>query len=136
MTCPPLPLGHSPRRRATLTSCSSSSSSSLLVTHLFPPLFPLILLLLLHSPSSSAYSSSPGSSFVYQCPMFSYMSPFAINYCGTGSIFHYYVCCDYNPTECCVRLETWAIICLVLIGLLTLFGCLGCCVVCFIMQRR
>uniref|UniRef100_A0A914H3E3 Nematode cuticle collagen N-terminal domain-containing protein n=1 Tax=Globodera rostochiensis TaxID=31243 RepID=A0A914H3E3_GLORO len=94
------------------------------------------ILLFFHNPfPSGAYSSSPGSSLVYQCPMFSYMSPYALNYCGTGSIFHYYVCCEYNPTECCLRLETWAIIGLVLLGLLTVLGCLGCCALCFIIQR-
>uniref|UniRef100_A0A183BM77 Col_cuticle_N domain-containing protein n=1 Tax=Globodera pallida TaxID=36090 RepID=A0A183BM77_GLOPA len=89
-------------------------------------LFFILLLFFQHPFPSGAYSSSPGSSLVYQCPMFSYMSPYALNYCGTGSIFHYYVCCEYNPTECCFRLETWAIIGLVLLGLLTVLGCLGC----------
>ncbi|PAV88083.1 hypothetical protein WR25_09099 isoform B [Diploscapter pachys] len=29
--------------------------------------------------------------------------------CGPGSIFHHWVCCDYNPYDCCVQLEVWVV---------------------------
>uniref|UniRef100_A0A914LE99 Uncharacterized protein n=1 Tax=Meloidogyne incognita TaxID=6306 RepID=A0A914LE99_MELIC len=55
--------------------------------------------------------------------------------CGTGSLFHYYICCDYNPTECCLQLEPWLMLALIILGLLSLCGCIGC-LLCFIAQRK
>uniref|UniRef100_A0A0N4Z2M9 CX domain-containing protein n=1 Tax=Parastrongyloides trichosuri TaxID=131310 RepID=A0A0N4Z2M9_PARTI len=30
--------------------------------------------------------------------------------CGTGSIFHYWSCCEENPFMCCMRFETWFVV--------------------------
>nr|CAD2173715.1 unnamed protein product [Meloidogyne enterolobii] len=79
------------------------------------------------------------SGFVYRCPITVaptiYIPPYGINYCGTGSLFHYYICCDYNPTECCLQLEPWLMLALIILGLLSLCGCVGC-LLCFIAQRK
>ncbi|KAK0419222.1 hypothetical protein QR680_014024 [Steinernema hermaphroditum] len=50
------------------------------------------------------------------------------NYCGVDSIFHYYTCCDYNPTECCLHLEPWFIVVLVIVCILLVLCCVGCAV--------
>ncbi|CAJ0942640.1 unnamed protein product, partial [Mesorhabditis belari] len=46
--------------------------------------------------------------------------------CGQESIFHHYRCCDYNQYECCIELETWFIIFLIIFGI----GLLICCCLC------
>uniref|UniRef100_A0A0N5BY48 CX domain-containing protein n=1 Tax=Strongyloides papillosus TaxID=174720 RepID=A0A0N5BY48_STREA len=30
--------------------------------------------------------------------------------CGTGSVFHYWTCCEENPFMCCLKFETWFIV--------------------------
>ncbi|CAI4229715.1 unnamed protein product [Auanema sp. JU1783] len=47
-------------------------------------------------------------------------------FCGTDSIFHHWTCCPYNPVECCIQLETWVIVFLVIGGCFT-FICLLLC---------
>ncbi|KAK6034065.1 hypothetical protein COOONC_28425 [Cooperia oncophora] len=27
--------------------------------------------------------------------------------CGPDTIFYHWTCCDYNPYDCCIQLETW-----------------------------
>ncbi|CAJ0580580.1 unnamed protein product, partial [Mesorhabditis spiculigera] len=46
--------------------------------------------------------------------------------CGQESIFHHYRCCDYNQYECCVELETWFIIFLIIVAICLLVCCCLC----------
>uniref|UniRef100_A0A914BZ22 Uncharacterized protein n=1 Tax=Acrobeloides nanus TaxID=290746 RepID=A0A914BZ22_9BILA len=52
------------------------------------------------------------------------------NYCGPESIFHYYTCCN-NGYECCFQLETWVIVGLIVLALVTIVCCFGICGACY-----
>ncbi|ETN72014.1 hypothetical protein NECAME_19058 [Necator americanus] len=58
---------------------------------------------------------------------YGYGGSFGYGRCGPDTIFYHWTCCDYNVYECCIQLETWVIVLLVIFGI-GIFLCCICCV--------
>ncbi|VDN32893.1 unnamed protein product [Cylicostephanus goldi] len=50
--------------------------------------------------------------------------------CGPPTIFYHWTCCDYNVYECCIQLEPWVIVLLVIFGIGLFLCCIGCIAAC------
>ncbi|KHJ76143.1 hypothetical protein OESDEN_11906 [Oesophagostomum dentatum] len=50
--------------------------------------------------------------------------------CGPDTIFYHWTCCDYNVYDCCIQLEPWVIVLLVIFGVGIFLCCIGCIAAC------
>ncbi|KAL6727580.1 hypothetical protein Aduo_009445 [Ancylostoma duodenale] len=55
---------------------------------------------------------------------------FGYGRCGPDTIFYHWTCCDYNIYDCCIQLETWVIVLLVVFGVGIFICCIGCIAAC------
>uniref|UniRef100_A0A0K0DIG7 Uncharacterized protein n=1 Tax=Angiostrongylus cantonensis TaxID=6313 RepID=A0A0K0DIG7_ANGCA len=56
---------------------------------------------------------------------------FGYGRCGADTIFYHWTCCDYNVYECCIQLETWVIVMMVIFGIgvfLCIIACVAACI--------
>ncbi|VDL71299.1 unnamed protein product [Nippostrongylus brasiliensis] len=56
---------------------------------------------------------------------------FGYGRCGPDTIFYHWTCCDYNVYDCCIQLETWVIIMIVIFAIgifLCILACIAACI--------
>lgn len=55
--------------------------------------------------------------------------------CPDGSAFHYYECCGNLYNDCCLRLQTWVIVVLAIVGLCLIASIIAGCIRCICFGR-